>query len=159
MSSTRVDQSASRPVRELAIRKLACPRVVQQPNMGPYKRRTGQCINQAPAILAAPAIYCIHGCIIYTKQRTVKLSKMSLKSTHRHSTIPIGCHSKHTSAVELLKLITRYNETAFPVIYKGEDGQLTPGACCIIKQVGPVWPVHGSYTGRFGQCMVYTDEL
>ena len=35
---------------------------------GPYKPRTGrtgQCMNHAPAILAAPAVYCIHGRIIH----------------------------------------------------------------------------------------------
>jgi len=66
--------------------------------------------------------------------------------------IPLPCHSKHTSAVNLLKLIFLYNETAFPVDCKGENWQqlsiqLMPVACCILRPVRPVWPVHGSYTG------------
>jgi len=33
--------------------------------MGPYKPRTGQCMNHAPAILAALAVYCINGRIMH----------------------------------------------------------------------------------------------
>ena len=39
--------------------------------------------------------------------------------------------------------------------------QLTAGACCILRQVRPIWPVHGSSTGqcgRCGRCVVYTDR-
>jgi len=34
-------------------------------------------------------------------------------------TVPVGCHSKHASAVELLKLLMRYNDL---LDYKGENG-------------------------------------
>jgi len=71
-------------------------------------------------------------------------------------TVPIGCHRKHAPAVELLKLLIRYND---PLDYKGEDGNNNPaGACCILRPVRPIWPVHGSYTGRCGRCVVYTDR-
>jgi len=68
--------------------------------------------------------------VLYAKPGAVKLSKMLVKI-------------KHASAVELLKLLTRYNETALPVDYKDENGQqyfiqLTPGACSILRPVRPV---------------------
>jgi len=28
----------------------------------------------------------------------------------------------------------------------------------ILRPVRPIWPMHGSYTGRCGQCVVYTDR-
>jgi len=54
--------------------------------------------------------------VLYSKQGAVKLSKMLMKSTHR----PIGCHSKHAPAVELLKRLMQYND---PLDYKGEKWQ------------------------------------
>jgi len=71
--------------------------------------------EHAAAILAAPAVYCIH-VRINTKQGAVKLSQMLMKSMHHLHRLP----SKHVSAVELLKLPIRYNN---PVDYKGENGQ------------------------------------
>jgi len=58
LSSPRVDQSARCPVCELTIRELAYPRVVKLPPHRPV-------YEHAPAILAAPAVYCIHGRIIH----------------------------------------------------------------------------------------------
>ena len=93
----------------------------------------------------------IYTTVLYTKQRAVKLSN-NVNEKHAPS-IPIGCHSKHPSVVELLKLLIRYND---PLDYKGENGNNNPaGACCILRPVWPIWPVHRSYTGR---CMVYTDR-
>ena len=37
--------------------------------------------------------------------------------------------------------------------------QLTAGACCILRPVRPIWPMHGSYNGRCGWCVVHTDRL
>jgi len=124
---------------------------------GPYKPRTGQCMNHAPAILAAPAVYCIRGRITH-QTGAVRLSKMLLKSTHYAPSSSAA--TANTPAIGLSKLFIRYNETAFPVNYKDENGQqqsiqLKPGACCILRPVRPEWPVHGSYTGR---CVVYTDR-
>jgi len=56
--------------------------------------------------------YTVYMAVLYTKQGAVKLSQMLMKS--------IGCHRKHTSAVELLILLLRYKD---PIDYKGENGQ------------------------------------
>ena len=66
--------------------------------LGPYKPRTGQGMNHAQAILAAPAVYCIHGRII--DQATGRQTVPNVNEKHAPS--PFGCHSKHASAVELL---------------------------------------------------------
>jgi len=115
-------------------------------------------MNHAPAILATLTLYCIHRHIIHQAR-----GRQTVENVNAKHAVPIGCHSKHPSAVELLKLLIQYNETAFAVDYKGENGQqqsiqLTLGVCCILRLdwlVRPVWPVHGSYTG---QCVVYTDR-
>ena len=89
---------------------------------GPYKPRTGhtsQCMNHAPAILVYWPHWpytLVYMAVLYTKQGTVKLLKMLMKSTQRR----IGCHFKHASVVELLKLLIRYNKTVIPVDYKGD---------------------------------------
>jgi len=68
------------------------------------------------AILAAPAIYCIPGRIIHQAR--------GRQTAMKGVAIPNGCHSKHGSAIELLILLTQYNETAvFLIDYKGENGQ------------------------------------
>ena len=72
-------------------------------------------MNHAPAILAAPAIYCIHGRIIHQARGRQTVQNVSEKAL----TVSIGFPGKH--AVELLKLLTRYKETAFQVDYKGEN--------------------------------------
>jgi len=100
---------------------------------------------------------------VYTKQGAVKLSKMLMKSTHCHSRLP-----QQTSAIELLTSFTVIritvilllyahckrpcgpyvankcmyvlsNETAFPVVYKGENGQQTN------TSMAGLWPVRGLY--------------
>jgi len=73
--------------------------------------------EHAPAILAAQAIYCIHGRII---DQAIKGPSHCPKCQWKARTVPIGCHSKHASAVERLKLLIPYNDL---VDYKGENGQ------------------------------------
>jgi len=61
------------------------------------------CVNHAPAALASVWTmhwpywlhqpYSVYMAILYTKQGTIKLSKMLMKSTHH----PLGCHSKRSS--------------------------------------------------------------
>jgi len=70
---------------------------------GPYKPRTGrtgQCVNHAPAILAAPAVYCIRGRIIGLHQAR---GRQTVQNVNEKQTVPIGRQSKHASAIELLK--------------------------------------------------------
>jgi len=55
-------------------------------------------MNHTPAVLAAPAVYCsLYMAVLYAKQRTVKLSKMLMKSTRRPHRLPqqtrIGCRT------------------------------------------------------------------
>jgi len=114
---------------------------------GLYKPRTGQGMNHAQAILAAPAVYCIHGRIIHqargrltvqnvteehTRYRAFSLpgqfaprSELAWerKGCESHTPSPLAATANMRSTVELLKLLTRYNETAFPVAYKGKNGQ------------------------------------
>ena len=85
---------------------------------GPYKPhtgRTGQCMNHAPAILAAPAVYCIHGRIIDQARNRQTIQNVSEK----HAPSPSAA-TGNASAVELFKLLTRYSDL---VDYKGENGQ------------------------------------
>jgi len=56
--------------------------------------------------------------VLCTKQGAVKLQNVSEK--HALSPSPATANA---STVELLKFVTWYNETAFPVDYKGENGQ------------------------------------
>jgi len=102
----------------------------------------GVCINHAPASVLTMhqpywphRLYTVYMATLYTKQGTVKPSKLLIKA----HTVPIGCHSKHASAIELLKLLIWYNETAFRDNYKGENGQqsiqLTPIVYCIKASV------------------------
>ena len=87
----------------------------------PSKPCIGQCVDHAPAIPHRP--YTVYMAILYTKQGAVKRPKILVKSTHH----PIGCHSKHASAVELLKLLACYNGTAFPAVdYKVKMGNNIP---------------------------------
>jgi len=92
--------------------------------LGPYKPRTGrtvhtgrtgQCMNHAPAILAKPAVYCIHGRIIHQARGRQTVSNVNEK----HAPSPSAA-TANASAVELLKLLIWYND---PVDYKGENGQ------------------------------------
>jgi len=85
---------------------------------GLYKPHTGQCMSHAPAILAAPAVCCIHGHVIHQAS-----GHQTFQNVNEKHTIRIGCHSKHTSSVKLVKLVILYNETAFPVDYEGENEQ------------------------------------
>ena len=66
-------------------------------------------------MLAAPAVYCIHGCIIgqATGRQTVP------NVNEKHAPSPFGCHSTQASVVKLLKLLICYDDL---VGYKGENG-------------------------------------
>ena len=73
---------------------------------GPYKprtSRTGQCMNHALAILAAPAVYCIHGRIIHQarSRQTVQNVNEKHAATHHPHWLPqqtrIGRQTAQTS--------------------------------------------------------------
>jgi len=68
-------------------------------------------VNHAPAILAAPAVYYIHGRIIHQARGCQTIQTVNEKQAPPPST------------VELIKLLMWYNKTVFPVDYKGENGQ------------------------------------
>jgi len=84
---------------------------------GPYKprtSRTGQ-YEHAPAILVAPAVYCIRSRIIHQARGRQTVPNVNEK----HAPSPSAA-TANASAIELLKLLIRYND---PVDYKGENGQ------------------------------------
>jgi len=100
---------------------------------GPYKTRTGHSSRTgACSILfiqwpAASVWTCTGhtgrtGRILYTWPYYTPSKGLSNcpKCYWKARTVPIGCHSKHASAVELLKLLIRYNN---PVDDKGENAQ------------------------------------
>jgi len=84
------------------------------------------CINHAPAVLASVwtmhrpywlhRLNTVYMAILYIKQGAVKLSKMLM--TEKHAPSPSAATANtYASAVELLKLLLRYNLAAFPVDY------------------------------------------
>jgi len=64
-------------------------------NAGPYKPRTGrtgQCMCHAPAILAAPAVYCIHGHIIDQARNRQTVENVSEKHVPSLSAATANTH-------------------------------------------------------------------
>jgi len=65
--------------------------------------RTGQCMNHTPAILAASAIYCIHGHIIH-QAGAVKLSKMLMKNMHHPHRLQQQTRIDHRTALIMARI-------------------------------------------------------
>ena len=59
---------------------------------GPYKPRTGQCVNHALAILAAPAVYCMHGRIIDRARNRQTVQNVSEKHAPSPSAATANTH-------------------------------------------------------------------
>ena len=59
--------------------------------MGPYKPRTGQRMNHAPAILAASAIYCVHGRVVHQARGRQTVQNINKK----HTLSPSAATSAH----------------------------------------------------------------
>jgi len=86
---------------------------------GPCKLRTGhtgQCMSMHRAYWPYWP-YTVYIAVSYTQGR----GRQTVPNVNeKHAPSPIGCHSKHAWAVELLNLLIQYND---PVDYERENGQ------------------------------------
>jgi len=73
----------------------------------PRTGRTGQCMNHAPAVLAAPAVYCIHGRIIHQAKYCQTVQNVNEKYTPPHRLPQQTCIDRRTAQL-LIKAGARF---------------------------------------------------